>query len=157
ADSIDTVTYKVNGEVVPGSKNYWAQLISGLTEKKYEVTLDVVSKMGQRGTASVDFEVVKNAAPQCALSYTESNMSWSFTNKCIDTDGKLVRYEWYINDELRNVFGSTATLSKNLNRGKQDIRVVAYDDSGDSATQRTTVYGPDEGASKSVDSVETSQ
>nr|UGK56169.1 hypothetical protein [Escherichia coli]UGK56560.1 hypothetical protein [Escherichia coli] len=39
-------------------------------------------------------------------------MSWSFTNKCIDTDGKLVRYEWYINDELRNVFGSTATLSK---------------------------------------------
>ena len=113
------MTYKVNGEVVPGSKNYWAQLISGLTEKKYEVTLDVVSKMGQRGTASVDFEVVKNAAPQCALSYTESNMSWSFTNKCIDTDGKLVRYEWYINDELRNVFGSTATLSKNLNRGKQ--------------------------------------
>ena len=84
-------------------------------------------------------------------------MSLSFTNKCNDTYGKLVRYEWYINDELKNVFGSTATLSKNLNRGKQDIRVVAYDDSGDSATQRTTVYGLDEGASKSVDSVETSQ
>ncbi|MCZ5120754.1 hypothetical protein O6A27_28710, partial [Escherichia coli] len=46
ADSFDTVTYKLHGEVVPGSKNYWAQLISGLTEKKYEVTLDVVSKMG---------------------------------------------------------------------------------------------------------------
>lgn len=33
ADSIDTVTYKVNGEVVQGSKNYWAQGIPGLTEK----------------------------------------------------------------------------------------------------------------------------
>lgn len=157
ADSIDTVTYKVNGEVVQGSKNYWAQGIPGLTEKKYEITLDVVSKMGQRGTASVDFDVVKNAAPQCVLSHTESNMSWSFTNKCVDTDGKLVRYEWYINDELRNVFGSTATLSKNLNRGKQDIRVVAYDDSGDSATQRTVVYGPDEEKSKAVETTGTSQ
>ncbi|WP_236917416.1 hypothetical protein, partial [Enterobacter hormaechei] len=95
--------------------------------------------------------------PQCVLSHTESNMSWSFTNKCVDTDGKLVRYEWYINDELRNVFGSTATLSKNLNRGKQDIRVVAYDDSGDSATQRTVVYGPDEEKSKAVETTGTSQ
>lgn len=155
ADSIDTVTYRVNGEVVPGSKNYWAQLISNLNENKYSITLDVVSKMGQRGTTSVDFDVVKNSPPQCALSYTESNMSWSFTNKCVDTDGKLVRYEWYINDELRNVFGSTATLSKNLNRGKQDIRIVAYDDSGDSTTQRTTVYGPDETTSRLADSAYT--
>ncbi|MBN6464134.1 hypothetical protein JZM26_26420, partial [Escherichia coli] len=149
--------YKVNGKVVEGSKNYWAQVISGLTEQKYVITMDVVSKMGQRGTASVDFDVVKNSVPQCTLSYTETNLSWSFTNKCVDTDGKLVRYEWYINDELRNVFGSTATLSKNLNRGKQDIRVVAYDDSGDSATQRTTVYGPDEETSKSEGKNDSSQ
>nr|QHJ90676.1 hypothetical protein [Escherichia coli] len=63
-------------------------------------------------------------------------------HKCDDTDGKMVRYEWFINGELRNVFGSTATLSKNLNRGKQDIKVIAYDDSGDFATQHVTVFGP---------------
>ncbi|MGV7963802.1 IncHI-type conjugal transfer protein RSP [Photorhabdus tasmaniensis] len=152
ADAIDTVTYKVNGEVVPGSKNYWAQLISGLPEKKYEITIDVVSKLGQRGTAAVDFDVVKNAVPECTLSYTETNLSWNFTNKCVDTDGKMVRYEWYINDELRNVFGSTATLSKNLNCGKLDIRVVAYDDSGDYSTQRVTVFGPTEDSSKTESS-----
>lgn len=114
ADSIDTVTYKVNGEVIPSGKNYWAQLIPGLKEKKYEITIDVVSKLGQRGSASVEFDVVKNAVPNCTLSYTETNLSWSFTNKCDDTDGKMVRYEWFINGELRNVFGSTATLSKTL-------------------------------------------
>ncbi|HIC4599577.1 TPA: IncHI-type conjugal transfer protein RSP [Salmonella enterica subsp. enterica serovar Schwarzengrund] len=153
ADSIDTVTYKVNGEVIPSGKNYWAQLISGLKEKKYEITIDVVSKLGQRGSASVEFDVVKNAVPNCTLSYTETNLSWSFTNKCDDTDGKMVRYEWFINGELRNVFGSTATLSKNLNRGKQDIKVIAYDDSGDFATQHVTVFGPAEEASKSENTV----
>ncbi len=50
---------------------------------------------------------LKNAVPNCTLSYTETNLSWSFTNKCDDTDGKMVRYEWFINGELRNVFGST--------------------------------------------------
>ncbi|MDP0941870.1 hypothetical protein, partial [Klebsiella quasipneumoniae] len=43
ADSIDTVTYNVNGEVIPSGKNNCAQLISGFKEKKYEITLDVVS------------------------------------------------------------------------------------------------------------------
>ncbi|MCA7708209.1 hypothetical protein LE041_23065, partial [Escherichia coli] len=125
----------------------------GLKEKKYEITIDVVSKLGQRGSASVEFDVVKNAVPNCTLSYTETNLSWSFTNKCDDTDGKMVRYEWFINGELRNVFGSTATLSKNLNRGKQDIKVIAYDDSGDFATQHVTVFGPAEEASKSENTV----
>lgn len=144
ADKIDTVTYKVNGVPVEGSKNYWSQLIPGLKENKYTVTIDVISKLGQRGSASVDFDVVKNAPPVCTLNYTETNLSWNFTNKCDDQDGKITRFEWFINNELRNVFGSSATLSKNLNRGKQDLRVVAYDDSGDSATQHLIVYGPEE-------------
>jgi len=55
----------------------------------------------------------------------------------------MSRYEWYINGELRNVFGNSATLSKNLNRGKQELRVIAYDDSGDSDSQTLVVYGPD--------------
>ncbi|EBG2148463.1 hypothetical protein FIP36_17105 [Salmonella enterica] len=148
ADSIDSVIYKVNGEPVENGKNYWAQIITGLSEKKYTVTLDVISKFGQRGTATVEFDVVKNAPPACTLSYTETNLSWNFTNKCVDTDGKMARYEWYINDELRNVYGNSATLSKNLNRGKQDLRVVAYDDSGDSATQHLTVFGPEDETGK---------
>lgn len=144
ADKIDTVTYLVNGIPVEGSKNYWAQFIPGLKENKYRVTVEVVSQLGQRGSASVDFDVVKNAVPVCSLNYTETNLSWNFTNKCEDRDGKIARYEWFINNELRNVYGSSATLSKNLNRGKQDLRVVAYDDSGDSVTQHLTVYGPEE-------------
>lgn len=142
ADSIDSVVYKVNGVQIDSGKNYWAQLIPGLKENKYSITVDVVSKLGQRGTAQVDFDVVKNSAPVCSLNYTETNLSWNFSNDCTDTDGKMARYEWYINNELRNVYGKSATLSKNLNRGKQEIRVLAFDDSGDSVTQTVTVVGP---------------
>lgn len=143
ADSIDSVTYKVNGDVLDAGKNYWAQVVSNLKEGKYKITVDVVSKMGQRGSAEVDFDVVKNAPPECTLTYSDTNLSWNFTNKCVDSDGKMSRYEWYINGELRNVFGNSATLSKNLNRGKQELRVIAYDDSGDSDSQTLVVYGPD--------------
>ena len=143
ADSIDSVTYKVNGETLDAGKNYWAQFVSNLKEGKYKITVDVVSKMGQRGTADVDFDVVKNSPPQCQLTYSDTNLSWNFTNKCVDSDGKMSRYEWYINGELRYVFGNSATLSKNLNRGKQELHVIAYDDSGDSDSQTLVVYGPD--------------
>ena len=142
ADRVDEVIYKVNGTPVEVGKNYWAQLISGMKEGKYHVTIDVVSQLGQRGSASLDFDVVKNAPPVCSLSYTETSLSWNFTNKCSDIDGKISRYEWYINGEMRSVFGSSATLSKNLNKGKQDIKVLAFDDSGDSAAQTLTVMGP---------------
>lgn len=153
ADSIDTVTYKVNGTEIESGKNYWAQLITGLKENKYEVSIDVVSKLGQRGRASVEFDVVKNSVPSCTLGYTETNLSWSFTNKCTDADGKMVRYEWFINGELRNVFGSTATLSKNLNRGKQEVKVIGYDDSGDYASQQVTVFGPAEDEGKTINKI----
>ena len=44
-------------------------------------------------------------------------------------------------------------MVKLVNRGKQDIKVIAYDDSGDFATQHVTVFGPAEEASKSENTV----
>ncbi|NRN29029.1 hypothetical protein [Photorhabdus heterorhabditis] len=144
ADVVDTVTYKLNGQAIDGGRNYWTQFLPGLAEGKYQLVIEVVSKFGQRGTANVDFDVVKNAPPKCILDYTETNLSWNFTNKCTDFDGKMRKYEWYINDEQRNVFGNSATLSKNLNKGKQVVKVIAYDDSNDSDTQTVTVYDPND-------------
>ncbi|CRY84277.1 hypothetical protein [Yersinia intermedia] len=144
ADTIDSVSYKLNGEVIDGGKNYWAQYFPGIKEGKYRLEMDVVSVMGQRGQSTIDFDVIANQPPTCELTYTESNLSWSFNDKCVDADGKVSRYEWYINDEIRSVYGTSATLSKNLNKGKIEVKVIAYDDSGDTAITKTTVYGSPE-------------
>lgn len=139
ADSIDNVTFKLNGKPVEGGKNYWSQTFENIMEGSYKLEMDVVSTQGQRGVVVVDFDVIPNTPPTCNLTYTETQLSWAFTAKCSDPDGKISSYVWKVNDQVRGVFGSTATLSKAQNKGKLVVSITAYDDSGDSATSFITL------------------
>lgn len=139
ADSIDNVTFKLNGKPVDGGKNYWSQTFENIMEGSYKLEMDVVSTQGQRGVVVVDFDVIPNTPPTCNLTYTETQLSWAFTAKCSDPDGKISSYVWKVNDQVRGVFGSTATLSKAQNKGKLVVSITAYDDSGDSATSFITL------------------
>ena len=139
ADSIDSVSFKLNGKAVDGGKNYWSQTFENIMEGSYKLEMDVVSTQGQRGSVTVDFDVIPNTPPNCSLTYTETPLSWAFTAKCNDPDGKISSYVWKVNDQVRGVFGSTATLSKSQNKGKLVVSITAYDDSGDTATSFITL------------------
>lgn len=147
ADSVDTVTFTVNGAEVEKGKNYWSQAITGLAAGRYHVEMKVRSIMGQEGTQGLDFEVVPNNPPVCELQVTESSLAWRLVMKCEDEDGKMSSYKWRINGESRSVYSSTATLSKYLNKGKTVVSVDGIDDSGAVVTKEVTLIGPDENAS----------
>ncbi|MDR8295220.1 hypothetical protein FPK78_21930, partial [Acinetobacter baumannii] len=108
-----------------------SQTFENIMEGSYKLEMDVVSTQGQRGVVVVDFDVIPNTPPTCNLTYTETQLSWAFTAKCSDPDGKISSYVWKVNDQVRGVFGSTATLSKAQNKGKLVVSITAYDDSGD--------------------------
>ncbi|MFO5854939.1 hypothetical protein, partial [Klebsiella pneumoniae] len=63
ADSIDNVTFKLNGKPVDGGKNYWSQTFENIMEGSYKLEMDVVSTQGQRGVVVVDFDVIPNSPP----------------------------------------------------------------------------------------------
>jgi hypothetical protein len=139
ADTIDTVSFKLNGKAIDGGRNYWSQLFGNIMEGTYKLEMEVVSTQGQRGRVQVDFDVIPNTPPTCNLTYTETALSWAFTGKCNDPDGKISSYVWKVNDQVRGVYGSTATLSKAQNKGKLVVSITAYDDSGDTATSFITL------------------
>jgi hypothetical protein len=43
ADTIDTVSFKLNGKAIDGGRNYWSQLFGNIMEGTYKLEMEVVS------------------------------------------------------------------------------------------------------------------
>ena len=58
--------------------------------------------------------------------------------KCKDLDGKMVKYDWTVGDNVRRNIGKR--ISELRQPGESElVTVVGYDDSGDTATAQLVV------------------
>lgn len=129
-DTITSLVYRINGEVLDIGKSRYARA-SLPTEGTYAVTLDVETKMGKAVVGNIDIEVKENNPPTCELEVKEGSTSWTASAKCVDTDGRIARHHWYVEDELQGLGGSVITISKRKQPTAPHITLIAVDDSGE--------------------------
>lgn len=129
-DSITSMIYSLDGkELATGGSRYArAQLPA---EGDYKFKLNIETKMGKASQGEVAVEVRENVAPTCELEVKEGGTAWTANARCVDTDGRIARHQWYVNDKLQGLGGSVITISKRTYPEAPRIILVAVDDSGE--------------------------
>lgn len=104
----------------------------------HEIKLEVESNFGQTAVYTEQVEVVENQPPTCELQQSGYSQTVRLESKCIDTDGRMKRYEWEIDDYKLLNAGYRINLIRNPG---ETVRIVmrGYDDSGDYDEVTTTV------------------
>ena len=132
-----------NGELVENalSRNFWSiSLPSGV----WEVSLIIMD--GEIASEPFTLSVVVPSAPvnQSPIAVFEwwvsDNTLYVDASKSSDTDGEIVNYEWFVNDEYQASFRGTWVWTwSDIPKGTYDITLLVQDDSGNEGSTRVTV------------------
>ena len=139
SDTIKAYRWYHNGEMThEEGKGTYRQSLSTLAEGSHTIEVEVESLFGQIGRTRLDIEVVPNVPPECTLKTTQSTTSITFDMACSDEDGKIARYEWFLDGEPLANIQRSITLSK-AGRTTVSVTAVAHDDSWATTTKSETV------------------
>jgi hypothetical protein len=129
-DSISSMVYRLNGEpIITGGSRYARANLP--IEGVYAMSLDIETTMGNVASGNIEIEVKDNVPPTCELDVKEGGTAWTASAKCVDTDGRIARHHWYLNDALQGLGGSVITISKRTYTEPPHITLIAVDDSGE--------------------------
>lgn len=129
-DSITSLVYRLNGEVLSTGGSRYARATLP-EEGTYRVDLDIETLMGKQAAGNVNIAVQDNVAPTCELQVIEGGTAWTATARCVDSDGRIARHHWYLDDTLQGLGGSVITISKRTYTDPPKITLIAVDDSGE--------------------------
>lgn len=129
-DSVTSLVYRLNGDVLNTGGSRYARANLPV-EGTYAVTLDIETTMGKAANGQIDIAVKDNVPPTCELEVKEGATAWTATAKCLDTDGRIARHHWFVEDKLQGLGGSVITISKRTSPEPPHITLIAVDDSGE--------------------------
>lgn len=128
-DTITSMIYSLDGdELATGGSRYARASLP--SEGAYQFKLNIETKMGKAAEGEVAVEVHENVAPTCEIEVKEGGTAWTAVAKCVDTDGRIARHQWFLDDKLQGLGGSVITISKRTYPVAPRIILVGLDDSG---------------------------
>lgn len=136
-DSIESFTWSLDGEKQDSQLR--RNLFSGLTEGHHVIQFDAVSAFGQRGSKTLEVDVVANQLPVCNPTVYSGSTSWRVSLHCSDPDGRMVAYRWILGDEAKGNTSDTITVTKGLYQTPLVAKAVAVDDSGGETPVQVTL------------------
>jgi hypothetical protein len=126
-----------NNEVV-SEESTWISSFSALSI--YQIKLEVMDDNGLWSTkVSANFKIVENTPPQVSFDVSSDGMSYNFNSTVRDTEGRVVSFEWFVNDEFISSDKNTTWLANAS--GTYEITLMVMDDGGlwSNATQSIEV------------------
>lgn len=137
SDRVADYQWYVDGELQPELEKSSAN-IENLLTGDHELKLKILTNYGQEAEAIIPIEVVPNQPPTCSIDYRMYSKTARIEAKCKDLDGKMVKYDWTVGDNVRRNIGKR--ISELRQPGESElVTVVGYDDSGDTATAQMVV------------------
>ena len=130
-DRVDKYEWFLDGKVLEEQNSLRAS-IDNLEAGEHRIKVIVTSKFGVVKEDWRDVEVAPNEPPVCNLSYKLYGRSVSLKSGCEDSDGKMLTHNWFIDGELIRVHANNVSVIGTEGE-RIDVRVVGFDDSGDSA------------------------
>lgn len=122
------IEWEIGGE--SGQHSSRATPVFTLPAGEHDVKVTVTSKLGKKATQVERIVVNPNQSPECSIA-TSNNVtrkSLTFIADCIDPDGVVKAYEWYING--MRVAGGRIYTRAYVGEGSWDVEVRASDDAG---------------------------
>ncbi|BDC78533.1 Ig-like domain-containing protein [Aquipseudomonas alcaligenes] len=129
-DTVTKMEYRLDGEKIDTGGSRYARATLP-TEGAYQFKLNIETMMGKATEGEVVVEVKENVPPTCELEVKEGATAWTASAKCQDTDGRIARHHWFVDDKLQGLGGSVITISKRTYPAAPRIILVAVDDSGE--------------------------
>ena len=126
-----------NNEVV-SEESTWISSFSALSI--YQIKLEVMDDNGVWSTkVSANFKIVENTPPQVSFDVSSDGLSYNFNSTVRDTEGRVVSFEWFVNDEFISSDKNTTWLANAS--GTYEITLMVMDDGGlwSNATQSIEV------------------
>ncbi len=127
-DAIQSFTWKLDG--ITQDTALRKNTFTGLKSGHHQISFEITSLFGQRGTGKLDVDVVENQKPTCNPTVYNTTSSWRVTLNCKDPDGKVIAYRWILGDEAKGNTSDTITATKALYTPPLNAHAVATDDSG---------------------------
>lgn len=91
-DAIQSFTWKLDG--ITQDTALRKNTFTGLKSGHHQISFEITSLFGQRGTGKLDVDVVENQKPTCNPTVYNTTSSWRVTLNCKDPDGKVIAYRW---------------------------------------------------------------
>jgi hypothetical protein len=126
-DRVEERQYFVNGEALSSSGNYGRAI---LDQGEYEITMQALTRMGHTAKGMTTVEVAKNILPTCEIDVTEGTSSWRATASCMDEDGRVTSYRWWVDGEEQSIRSRIISIPRHrYPHGEPVITLVGVDDS----------------------------
>ena len=135
-DRIKEYKWYINDEFSDKHVKSYAR-VEGLSAGTHSIKLEIETMFGQKAEYTEIIDVVENKLPTCRLDNVNYSKYIRLRANCTDEDGKMKRYTWYVNDIKRAISSNSLTLHKSMG-DSISVRVIAYDDSGDSVEMTDT-------------------
>lgn len=134
ADHVLSYAFAVDGQAIDSKGGATQFTLPKAGDHVLQVTL--TSAFGASQVTQFPLTVVANKAPVCKLSSKTSSSSRSVTVEatCADADGKVVGYQWWVNDSKVGTTGTKLSLPLPDPGQSLSATVHATDDSGGTGT-----------------------
>lgn len=127
-DRAQEYVYSINGERIE-SVGYGAG--TTLEAGTHELSLFVMTRMGEELIETITLEVAANEPPVCEIVTEDRSSTWRLNAVCEDTDGRMRGYEWTINGEPVTVRSNRLTIQKSAHDNVLPlVQLIGYDDAG---------------------------
>lgn len=127
-DRAQEYVYSINGERIE-SVGYGAG--TTLEAGTHELSLFVMTRMGEELIETITLEVAANEPPVCEIVTEDRSSTWRLNAVCEDTDGRMRGYEWTINGEPVTVRSNRLTIQKSAHDDVLPlVQLIGYDDAG---------------------------
>jgi hypothetical protein len=101
-------------------------------EVDYNIRLVSTTRFGQEGESEFNVHINKNIPPTCIMDLKESSTQLKWELKCSDVDGKIVKYNWYVDGIKLSNYQHTITMTKSRIVGESvTVKGEGVDDSED--------------------------
>lgn len=127
-DRIASYLFYVDGVTVP--ERYRAATVE-LEAGEHTLRIEATTEQGHVISKEETVNVNENQKPYCNLIGEILSTAWRYTATCEDNDGRVKEYQWYVDGELKPIYGNRITVSNTGRTEPPAIKIIAKDDSGD--------------------------
>lgn len=137
-DRIEECDWYLDDKLVGQTKRVTSIPVMDIPQGKHVLRLHVKSQFGIEHDELLDLEVAPNQKPTCEMNVRQYGSVSQVYAGCKDPDGKMSTYTWYKNGE--KIHGHAGNVQLFLDKDESsEIKVDAYDDSGDKVTSSIVV------------------
>lgn len=132
-DRVQKLQWSIDGEQIQGA-NSSVKIFDFTKPGIYKLSVDVETTLGQKQTASMNLEVLKNKPPRCSPFTDVRDHFFTINANCSDEDGRIsnIEYRYLDKGEPRLIRSSSQTIIFNSRlQPSIDAQIKAFDDSGD--------------------------